>query len=132
MLAPVSLAVLLLGSPAPASRTVEAHYSAEFKSCVDHADGADPAFVECTDAEFDRWDKELNRVYAQVMAAKPPAQRTALRKAERAWITDTKRRCDHAGDDNEGGTAQQVEISSCYLEQTTLRVLQLKAELQRK
>jgi uncharacterized protein YecT (DUF1311 family) len=52
------------------------------------------------------------------MARLTPPQKAALRTSERAWLKVTKATCDHAGDDNEGGTLQAIEIDDCYVSQT--------------
>ena len=103
--------------PAAALTTtdIERRYSAAFNRCVEAASGMDSAFAACLGEEQSHWDAALNATYRRYMATLPPERRAEFRQQERAWIRDTGAKCEHAGDENAGGTAQPVEIASCYL-----------------
>ena len=45
---------------------------------------------------------------------------------QRAWLKRTKHKCDHAGDDEQGGSLQGVEIDQCNLDETILRTVYLR------
>ena len=49
-----------------------------------------------------------------------------LSDEERAWLNHTQHKCDHAGDDEAGGTLQGVEIDQCNLDETILRTVYLR------
>jgi uncharacterized protein YecT (DUF1311 family) len=101
-------------------------YSAQFHACMDASGDGDFAMRDCVNAERERWDAQLNRVYRSLMARASPGDRRALRLQERAWLRTTRVRCDHAGDENEGGTLQPLQIDDCYLQATTGRTLDLQ------
>ena len=42
--------------------------------------------VQLADLAYQKWDRELNRVYGQVMARLRPGEQAALREAQRAWL----------------------------------------------
>ena len=101
--------------------------SATFHHCMDAAGGVDPDMRDCLSAEYLRWDAALNQTYRSLMARRSPAAQAALRREERAWLRSTRVRCEHAGDDNAGGTAQVLEIDDCYLTSRVARTLDLRA-----
>ena len=80
----------------------------------------------CIADEYETWDKQLNQTYQALMAHRPAADQAKLRDDERAWLKRTKHKCDHAGDDEEGGTLQGVEIDQCNLDETILRTVYLR------
>ena len=82
MLGLVLLAVL--GRPA-AGRTQEFH-EAVAHPCQDYWMLRRAEILECLLADLARADAELNGAYRERMAALPPARRTALRAAQRAWL----------------------------------------------
>jgi uncharacterized protein YecT (DUF1311 family) len=109
----------------PAS--VDRYYSKTYSDCMNAAGGSTMPMRDCIGAEHDDWDKDLNQVYQTRMASRPAAGQTQLRDDERAWLKTTKRKCDHAGDDEAGGTLQNVEIDQCYLDETIRRTIWLRA-----
>ncbi len=90
------------------------------------AGGSTLPMRDCMGAEHDAWDKALNQVYQTLMTSRSPAEKTQLRDDERAWLKRTKHQCDHAGDDEAGGTLQGVEIDQCYLDETIRRTVYLR------
>ena len=42
--------------------------------------------IDAQNAAYAAWDKELNRIYAQVLKAAGPGRRDTLRAAQRAWL----------------------------------------------
>jgi uncharacterized protein YecT (DUF1311 family) len=112
--------------PAAAQSDVDSYYSKTFNDCMDQAGGSTMPMRDCQDAEFALWDKALNDVYKTLMASRPAAAKTQLRDEERAWLASTKKKCDHAGDGDAGGTAQNIEIQGCYLEETVRRTVYLR------
>jgi uncharacterized protein YecT (DUF1311 family) len=119
----------LAGLDAPAlaagAGKADAYYSATYKSCMNGAMSS-LAMRDCQTAEYDAWDKTLNRVYQALMSSRPAAAQTQLRDDERAWLARTKQTCEHAGDGEAGGSLQPIEIQGCYLDQHILRAVYLR------
>jgi uncharacterized protein YecT (DUF1311 family) len=101
------------------------YYSKTFNDCMSAA-MATMQMRDCLSAEYTDWDKSLNQAYQVLMAARDAPEKLKLRDDERAWLRRTKAKCDHAGDDEAGGTLQAVEIDQCNLDQTVLRTLYLR------
>ncbi|HVN00654.1 MAG TPA: lysozyme inhibitor LprI family protein [Caulobacteraceae bacterium] len=108
---------------APAS--VEAYYSRTYKTCMDGAVSTMET-RDCVNAEHDDWDKALNQIYQTLMASRSPAEKIELRDDERVWLKREKATCDHAGDDEQGGSLQLVEIDMCYMDETIRRAVYLR------
>jgi len=125
-LALVSLVGVLAPPPAGAEPTVDRLYSKTYDDCMDAAGGSTMPMRDCIGAEYEGWDKQLNAVYQALIAARAAPDRIKLRDDERAWLKRTKAKCDHAGDDEEGGSLQLVEIDQCNLDQTILRTTYLR------
>jgi uncharacterized protein YecT (DUF1311 family) len=105
---------------------VERYYSKSYNDCMNAASGSTLPMRQCLGDEHDAWDKQLNQVYQALMARRPDPAKTLLRDDERAWLKRTQRSCDHAGDDEAGGTLQGVEIDQCYLDETIRRTVYLR------
>jgi uncharacterized protein YecT (DUF1311 family) len=112
--------VLAHAAPKP-----DAYYSATYNDCMKTA-MATMQTRDCIHDEYDAWDKSLNQVYQALMASRGAAEKLQLRDDERAWLKRTKVKCDHAGDDESGGSLQFVEIDQCNLDQTVLRTVYLR------
>ena len=109
-----------------AAPSVDRYYSKTFNDCMNTAGGSTMPMRDCISDEHDAWDKTLNQVYQTLMASRSAAEKVQLRDDERAWLKRTKHQCDHAGDDEEGGTLQNVEIDQCYLDETIRRAVYLR------
>lgn len=118
--------LILTAAPAVAAPKAESYYSKTYSACMDAAGGSTYPMRDCIDAEHDDWDKTLNQVYQAVMASRSGAEKIQLRDDERGWLKRTTAKCDHAGDDEAGGSLQSVEIDLCYLDQTILRTVYLR------
>jgi uncharacterized protein YecT (DUF1311 family) len=106
--------------------SVERYYSKTYNDCMNEAAGSTLPMRQCMGDEHDAWDKQLNEVYQALIAKRAEPAKTQLRDDERAWLKKTKRQCDHAGDDEAGGTLQGVEIDQCYLDETIRRTVYLR------
>jgi uncharacterized protein YecT (DUF1311 family) len=106
--------------------SVDRYYSKTYNDCMNDAGGSTMPMRDCMGAEHDSWDKVLNQVYQTLMASRSAAEKIELRDDERAWLKRTKHSCDHAGDDEAGGTLQGVEIDQCYLDETIRRAVYLR------
>ena len=108
---------------------VDRYYSKTYTDCMAQAGGSTMPTRDCQNAETDSWDKQLNGVYQQLLAKADAAGKLKLRDEERAWLKRTTRKCDHAGDDEAGGSLQPIEIADCYLAEKILRTVELKKRL---
>jgi len=123
-----AMALCALAAPTPllAEPNPDDYFSNTFSACMDAAGGSTPSMHDCFAAEYASWDKALNAVYQTRMASLDPVAKTQLRDEERAWLKRTKAKCEHAGDDEAGGSLQGIEIQSCYLNETILRTVYLR------
>jgi uncharacterized protein YecT (DUF1311 family) len=104
-----------------AADPAEPKLSPAFEACMKAAAGVTVEMHDCIGAEYERQDVRLNQTYKTVLARLSDTQKMSLRERERAWLKHTKALCDHAGDDNEGGTLQAIEIADCTLTETAKR-----------
>jgi uncharacterized protein YecT (DUF1311 family) len=125
VLAAASLLATVLAGGAHAAK-IDRYYSKTYNDCMDSAGGSTLPMKECLGAEQDAWDKQLNAVYQTLMASRPAAEKIKLRDDERAWLKRSDHKCEHAGDAEEGGTLQGVEIDICDLNEKILRTLYLR------
>jgi uncharacterized protein YecT (DUF1311 family) len=125
-----ALAVAFLLSPALLGHAhaakVDHYYSKTYNDCMDTAGGSTMPMKFCIGAEDDSWDKQLNVVYQALMAGRAGPDKIKLRDEERAWLARTARKCDHAGDDDAGGSLQTVDIDMCNLDEKILRTIYLR------
>jgi uncharacterized protein YecT (DUF1311 family) len=125
-LALLAVVALLAPTLAVAAPRPDHFYSKAYNACMDTAGGSTMPMKDCMGAEYEAWDKQLNQTYQALMARRTAAEKIKLRDQERAWLTDTRIKCDHAGDDEEGGSLQGVEIQQCNLDETILRTVYLR------
>jgi len=121
-----TLALVLVAHAEAAEPNLDRYYSKTYTACMDQASGSTGPMRDCISDEYDLWDKSLNTAYQSLMASRTPAAKIQLRDDERAWLKRTDHKCDHAGDQDEGGTLQQVEIDQCNLEERVKRTLYLR------
>jgi len=112
---------------AHAQTDLSSYYSKTYNDCMNAAGGSTYPMHDCLSAEHDVWDKSLNVIYQTRMASRLAAGKTQLRDQERAWLKTTQKKCDHAGDDEQGGSLQGIEVDQCYLDETIRRTLALRA-----
>ena len=93
------------------------------------AGGVTARLRACDAAELTRRDAELNRTYAELLRALPPARRERLRAAERAWVAFRDAECAFRASATEGGTATPLVAGACLLELTGERVDRLRTLL---
>ncbi len=83
----------------------------------------------CAGDNYAAADSALNRTYAGAMAQQDDAaSKTALRDAERAWISYRDKECDfEIGPQADGGSIWPMEMSNCLEDKTAARIRELKA-----
>ncbi|MEO1038272.1 MAG: lysozyme inhibitor LprI family protein [Pseudomonadota bacterium] len=90
--------------------------------------------VTCAGREHAIWDERLNAAYRALRQALDHEyaqnRREALLIAQRAWIRYRDAECSQQALQFEGGTLASVISTSCYLEMTAERALELEAQLE--
>lgn len=69
----------------PAADAAEHQIDRYLASCMD-AESTTAAMVNCTHQAYSLWDQELNIKYNNLMSVLAPADKQALRNAQRLWI----------------------------------------------
>lgn len=95
--------------------------------CLDKPTGQTTyGMVECLGAEIQAQDARLNRAYqAALVRLERPRQKTALQKAQRAWIAFRDADCASYLDED-WGTMARVEAQQCVLDRTRERADELE------
>src|SRR5690606_4954811 len=91
----------------PATGASDDWYGGEYRSC----DGSTLDIIDCVYGLRDKWDGRLNAAYRQVMNGETERQKTALRDAQRKWITYRDANCAYyAGGE---GSISRIEAAVC-------------------
>ena len=86
--------------------------------------------ADAQSAAFAAWDKELNRIYAQVLKAAGPGRRDTLRAAQRAWLAfDAAQGQWDSAIFAEQGSSAALNIGGAALERRRARVCALTNDL---
>ena len=111
---------------APESQAAKHHIDSYVEACID-ADSSTAGMMNCTNQGSLLWEKELNTTYVNLMSALPPAEKQALRQAQRQWIAfrDAEFNAIDALYQGKDGTMYLVMRASDRLELVKTRVLQL-------
>lgn len=80
----VSFLFLIVGS-AFALDVVQKRIEDKQGECVDK-NPSTVGMVECAQAAYEEWDKELNRSYSKLMKQLPEEEKKTLRLSQRAWL----------------------------------------------
>ncbi len=128
----LTLAMLLASEPSAAASAKgdkDARFSAAYHACMAKAGLVDPAMRECEADEDDRLDRALNKVYRELLGKMDPDQKTALQKAERAWVIFRDAECDQGMPPEQFGTLDWVLLNRCLKETTADRLVTLRRRL---
>jgi uncharacterized protein YecT (DUF1311 family) len=101
---------------------------AALDACLAKPEGSStPGMVDCTGEAIRAWDKRLNEVYQQVMAALDPKSRELLRAAQRRWLAFREAEHDAMRGPwrQDRGTIIRVLMANADLSAIKERVLQL-------
>jgi uncharacterized protein YecT (DUF1311 family) len=93
-------------------------YSHTYHKCMAAGDariGVTVAMLDCLGAEHDIQDARLNQTYKRLMARLDQEARDKLRQEQRAWL---KRRDSKCASNANGGTAETLSASGCFLSET--------------
>ena len=103
----------------------ETEMSQEYSSCIDKANGVNPALIDCAVAETKRQDARLNENYKRLMSKLTEERKNALLEAQRAWIMFRDANCAF-WDDLAGGQSAAVTAKECILTMTADRASELE------
>jgi uncharacterized protein YecT (DUF1311 family) len=103
----------------------ETEMSQEYSSCIDKANGANPALIGCALAETKRQDARLNENYKRLMSKLTEERKNALLEAQRAWIKYRDANCAF-WDDPADGQSAAVTAKECVLTMTADRASELE------
>lgn len=119
------LSALVVASLPQAASAVEAGQSKQFSTCMDKSGGVTLNMIECIVAENKTQDARLNKAYKALSAALPPARKSQLQEAQRAWIKFRDANCSFY-DDPDGGSIARVSANDCVMRATTERAHELE------
>jgi uncharacterized protein YecT (DUF1311 family) len=98
---------------------------------AERSGGVTVDLINAQNAAYTAWDKELNRIYAQVMKAAGPGRRDALRAAQRAWLAyDAAQGQWDSAVLAEQGSSAALNIGGAALERRRARVCALTTDLE--
>jgi uncharacterized protein YecT (DUF1311 family) len=124
--APVLLCLSILAAPvagqAAEPQSSSPKYSPAYDRCLASPEGQSTiGMIQCAAAELKLQDARLNRAYQEAMTRlDQPRQRTALKKAQRAWIAYRDADCASVYDPDWGSLAR-IEANACVLDHTARR-----------
>lgn len=113
---------LILGATAAPAQAQ--HMNADDAPCQDAGSNVDTS--KCFYDALQRNDRRLNDIYRQVMNALEPESKTALRAAQRAWITYRDSACAAEAESYRGGTAMGMVRTACLEALTRERIRSLE------
>ena len=85
--------------------------------------------VDCNRREQAWWDMQLNSYYEELQTSLEPAVFDSLKAAQRAWIPYRDAKCAFVDRLWAGGTIHSVMASSCMLDATATRAIELSTAL---
>lgn len=109
---------------------IDHRYTPKFNACQGFAVTTDES-ARCYVAEFPRQDARLNAAWRAALARVAPADKPALRAAQRHWIAERDPFCNKQADGFRGGSIVPIIYHMCRTEQTIRRTLWLEAVARR-
>src|SRR5260221_6805118 len=82
---------------------------------------------QCAEIEYKRVDRELNRVYRQLMSRLQPDAQQRLRNEQRHWINERDAKCQAVFEEEKAGSISLSMCLTCHTDTTTQRTNELKA-----
>lgn len=98
--------------------------SAHFRECANNASST-VDLRECLAKELQHYDEELNSIYRNLQKLLTQKEQILLKQAQRSWLKFRSAECDFAAFHEHPGTIAPIIISSCYIEMTKTRVMEL-------
>lgn len=117
------------GAFAPTAAQLGRLDSATYKLCMDNSNGNTANINECSDTEYARLDRRLNRSYQAALRRLSPRQARALRSDERGWVATRSDQCvaDLKEEREGGGTIYSILIRDCTLQELKRRILWIES-----
>ena len=126
-MSPVFLLAALIFVYVPyTASAAEAGSSKQFSTCMDKSGGVTSSMIECIVTENKLQDARLNKAYKALGAELPPARKTQLLEAQRAWIKFRDANCSFYNDPD-GGSMARVGANDCLMRATTERAREMEA-----
>lgn len=99
----------------------------ELAQALDTSGGVTSQMREAQGRAHERWDAELNRVYASLAASLEPEERMSLRDAQRAWLAfrEAETKFWWSPSISDGGTLAPVLVSGRALDMLRARTCEL-------
>jgi uncharacterized protein YecT (DUF1311 family) len=112
-------------------RTAAHPIDAAYAAAMERSGGVTVDMRDAQSTAYAAWDKELNRLYAQVLKAAGSARRDSLRAAQRAWLAFDKAQAqwDMAVHADQGSSAA-LNVAGAGLARLRARVCDLDTDLQ--
>jgi uncharacterized protein YecT (DUF1311 family) len=83
------------------------------------------AMLACINTEYRRVSALLNRVYRKLLGT-PGVDKQKLAAAESRWLAFRDADCKFAASINAGGSLESVDVGTCLIDDTTVRIKQLQ------
>ena len=80
--------------------------------------------------DYQKSDKELNKVYKQLLSNLDETEKALLIKAQKDWIKFRDSHCEFEAQEYDGGSMQPMVHSICLKERTEERIEDLKTSIQ--
>lgn len=128
---PGLLILLLVATSVGEPRPAYGAQTATEPSCWDLAQ-TQRELEKCAAADYEVADRELNEVYAKVLAGAGPAEVSAIRKAQRAWIAFRDAEVQTLYSDPGKGSVTSMCAGILKTQLTRQRTEELKRRLQRR
>jgi len=87
---------------------------------------AQDALIKCLGGEFQKADKQLNKVYGELRARLDSDAKEMLKKAQLAWLSYRDNDCEFQAAAAAGGQAQNPLFIDCQTKKTLHRTQELK------
>ncbi len=116
-------------SPVAAGKSAQSEKAvpaSEDSICSDLDLSVNSDILDCLGRKYARADKELNRLYKELMARLDEKGKSALKKEQLAWIKKKESECAKAGVEFAGGTHERICIADCLVQRTEERVRYLE------
>jgi len=113
-------------TPAPTSVTPSDSWSGDVRQ---QCEGSTVDMLQCVNGLRDQWDRRLNAAYRRVMDAENEPQRSALRDAQRKWISYRDSNCAYYAGGQ--GSIARIESAACEYALTRDRARELEMMVER-
>jgi len=100
----------------------------QYERCVSASGGKTNELLTCNAEEDKYQENRLNSIYQTLLAAQGADAQDRTRQAERDWLAYRDKKCDIH--DFGGGTADDINRTSCMVQETTAQADKLQIQLE--